>query len=241
MASALSRWAFLLQGQWNKALVDANAALKRKEAAEYFDTRANIYKKMGEYEQALADFRIAMTVGRKAYIVRYHKRLKEKGLYTEKIDGFFGAGSRLALAACVRDPDCSLISPSVTARTLIAGHQKKQPSLERCRQRFARFQRFMQKLGSEFETFTQKDPLMKEAIERCRRERMDFLHGMDFVSTSLGWVVGWHGLINHTTDGGASWSEQNLPPARICGPCCTTGWRNGRSRRPTPGPRVRAC
>jgi photosystem II stability/assembly factor-like uncharacterized protein len=113
----------------------------------------------------------------------------------------------------MRDPSCSLWSRS--GGGVAGGQAAPEPlvpaaaptTLAQCRERFVRFERFVRRI-EHLDNLLRQNPKLNEQFKECQRRKPQFIHGLDFVTKSRGWAVGWEGLILHTADRGLNWTTQ---------------------------------
>ena len=94
-------------GDIARAIEDFDQALRLDpDDANAYNNRGNSYKSLGDYERVASDWDRSVRVGGAPRTKRWQKLLKGKGYYQGAIDGIYGPGTRRALLACARDPEC---------------------------------------------------------------------------------------------------------------------------------------
>jgi photosystem II stability/assembly factor-like uncharacterized protein len=136
-------------------------------------------------------------------------------------------GHRSGSAVLIQTPAISTPSGALndllqaqTEGALSTDNQPKIPSaLAACQETFRSLVRTVEStVGSAgVGEMLRSDRELQKRVKRCQPTDLtvEFFHGMAFVGTQLGWVVGWHGRggrILHTRDGGANWTVQHTSP-----------------------------
>ena len=94
-------------GQFSRAIEDYNRALQlNPDYVLAYNNRGIAYERLGEFDKAVQDWESAMRIEGSPSVKRWQKYLKGKGQYAGAIDGKYGSGTRAALVACARDPQC---------------------------------------------------------------------------------------------------------------------------------------
>jgi tetratricopeptide (TPR) repeat protein len=100
-------WAYFRWGKGAQGWDDVEKSLKLDPTSgASYDTRAHISQSLGEANNALADYKRAMTFGGSRMIKMYQCGLTEHGLYKGPLDGIVNPEINEALAQCVQDIAC---------------------------------------------------------------------------------------------------------------------------------------
>ncbi|MCP4308492.1 MAG: tetratricopeptide repeat protein [bacterium] len=102
-------------GRWGLALSDCNTAVERLAASDdnswpYFQ-RAQVYRDMGVFEKAIADFTKSMETADANIVGAVQGFMKEAGLYGGGADGKLNDELLEAVAQCIRVDQCYFPAP----------------------------------------------------------------------------------------------------------------------------------
>ena len=101
------------------ALIEAALAQDRRNP-DFLDTRAHILAALGRTDDAVETFEAAAGLGDADLVGAYQQALLRHGRNPGPVDGVYGAGTRTALAACVRAGCRLLDGPSAGADAVVA-------------------------------------------------------------------------------------------------------------------------
>ncbi len=99
--------AYTKLGEYRRAIEDYDQALRLDPGyAIAYNNRGDVYNELDDYERAAKDWEQSIRIDGAPRAKHWQEYMKGKGHYLGAIDGVFGPGTRRALVACARDPDC---------------------------------------------------------------------------------------------------------------------------------------
>lgn len=92
---------------YSRAIKDYTRAIKLNPQFTYaYINRGNTYINTGKYDNAMQDYATSNSAYGKKQIKWMQNWLRERNAYKGAIDGVYGRGTRAALIACTKNPDC---------------------------------------------------------------------------------------------------------------------------------------
>lgn len=99
--------AYRRRGEYKRSIQEFESALRLDPGfASAYHARGTVYERLGRFDAALSDWETAIDLEGAARVRRWQEWTRDRGHYRGAIDGIYGPGTRAALIACARDPDC---------------------------------------------------------------------------------------------------------------------------------------
>jgi tetratricopeptide (TPR) repeat protein len=111
-------WAYFRWGKPAAGVDDVEKSLRLDPTSgAAYDTRAHIRQSLGDPQQAMADYRLAMTFGGERMVKMYQCGLTQQGLYKGPMDGIATGELENALSICTQDAACDPLPADEECRT----------------------------------------------------------------------------------------------------------------------------